>query len=127
MLQKCYEDSDAMNEISDILDYYKSIKKLNNNGIARMVKNYFLEMAFTIYELSRVMRKDGRIVMVNDNVQYVGEEIPVDLILSEFAEKFGLTVENIVVLQQKKGNSSQQMGSHGRNPIRKCVYIWQKI
>ena len=64
--------------------------------------------------------------MVNDNVQYVGEEIPVDLILSEFAEKFGLITENIFVLQQKKGNSSQQMGNHGRNPIRKCVYVWRK-
>ena len=91
-----------------------------------MVKNYFLEMAFTIFELSRTLKKGGRIVMVNDNVQYVGEEIPVDIILSDFAVKFGLSVENIIVLDQKKGNSSQQMGSHGRNPIRKCVYIWQK-
>jgi len=121
-----FEDSKAMTEINEILDYYKSIKKLNNNGIARMVKNYFLEMAFTVFELARVMKEGGRIVMVNDNVQYVGEEIPVDFILSEFAENFGLKVENIVVLQQKKGNSSQQMGNHGRNPIRKCVYIWQK-
>jgi len=112
-----FEDSKAMTEINEILDYYKSIKKLNNNGIARMVKNYFLEMAFTVFELARVMKEGGRIVMVNDNVQYVGEEIP---------ENFGLKVENIVVLQQKKGNSSQQMGNHGRNPIRKCVYIWQK-
>jgi len=125
-ITKVFQDSKAMTEIIEILDYYKSIKKLNNNGIARMVKNYFLEMAFTIFELARVMKKGARIIMVNDNVQYVGEEIPVDLILSEFAENFGLKVENIVVLQQKKGNSSQQMGNHGRNPIRKCVYIWQK-
>ena len=121
-----FESSAAMREIIELLDYYKSIKKLNNNGISRMVKNYFFEMAFTIFELTRILKKGGRIIMVNDNVQYAGEEIPVDLILSEFAENFGLKVEQIIVLQQKKGNSSQQMGLHGRNPIRKCVYIWQK-
>ncbi|WP_282122178.1 DNA methyltransferase [Algibacter mikhailovii] len=125
-VQKVFNSSLAMNEVNDFLEYYKSIKKLNNNGIARMVKNYFLEMAFTIFELSRSLKKGGRIIMVNDNVQYVGEEIPVDLILSDFAVQFGLSVENIIVLDQKKGNSSQQMGNHGRNPIRKCVYIWQK-
>ena len=121
------ENSAAVNEILDILNHYKSIQKLNNNAIPRMIQNYFYEMAFTIFELARIIRKEGRIVMVNDNVQYAGEEIPVDLILSDFAEQFGLKIENIVTLQQKKGNSSQQMGDHGRNPIRKCVYIWQKL
>ncbi len=47
--------------------------------------------------------------MVNDNVQYCGEEVPVDLILSDFAASAGLMVENIWVLPQGKGNSSQQM------------------
>lgn len=121
-----YNSSKAMQEINDFLEHFKSSKKLNNSGIARMVKNYFLEMAFTIYELSRVLRPQGRVIMVNDNVQYVGEEIPVDLVLTEFAEGFEMEAENIFVLQQKKGNSSQQMGNHGRNPIRKCVYVWQK-
>jgi hypothetical protein len=65
--------------------------------------------------------------MVNDNVRYVGEEIPVDLILSEFAASYGLETEKIYVLDQNKGNSSQQMGAHGRSPLRKCVYLWRKI
>lgn len=25
-----------------------------------------------------------------------------------------------------KGNSSQQMGQHGREPLRKCVYVWRR-
>ena len=25
-----------------------------------------------------------------------------------------------------KGNSSQQMGAHGRQELRKCVYVWRK-
>ena len=32
--------------------------------------------------------------MVNDNVQYHGEEIPVDLILSDFAEQSGFLPES---------------------------------
>jgi hypothetical protein len=63
---------------------------------------------------------------VNDNVQYGGEEVPVDLILSEFAESAGLSVKHIWTLGRGKGNSSQQMGTHGRNEIRKCAYVWQK-
>jgi len=121
-----YEQCRAMNEIASFLNYFKVTGKLNNNGVVRMIKNYFLEMAFTVFELSRVLKSGGKIVMVNDNVQYAGEEIPADLILSDFAENFGLTVSNIFVLQQKKGNSSQQMGNHGRTPLRKCVYLWQK-
>ncbi|MCD4794652.1 MAG: hypothetical protein K8R54_15560 [Bacteroidales bacterium] len=121
-----YESNKALIEILTILEKYKQEKKLNNNGVLRLVQNYFLEMCFTIFEMARVLDKNGKIIMVNDNVKYAGEEIPVDLILSDFAEKFGLSVENIFVLSQKKGNSSQQMGVHGRTPLRKCVYLWQK-
>jgi hypothetical protein len=64
--------------------------------------------------------------MVNDNVQYNGEEVPVDLILSDFAVSAGLAVDRIWVLPTGKGNSSQQMGVHGRNELRKCVYIWSR-
>jgi hypothetical protein len=34
--------------------------------------------------------------------------------------------ENILVLPNGKGNSSQQMGEHGREALRKCVYVWRK-
>ncbi len=64
---------------------------------------------------------------VNDNVRYAGASVSVDMILSSIAEKLGLHVENILVLPNGKGNSSQQMGEHGRDPLRKCVYIWRKV
>lgn len=49
-----------------------------------------------------------------------------DLILSDFAETFGLSVRHIWTLGRGKGNSSQQMGNHGRTELRKCVYVWEK-
>ena len=121
-----YQTTGAMQEVSAVLDELNDVGKLNNANIARMVKNYFLEMCFVIYELSRTLKPGGYVAMVNDNVQYGGEEIPVDLILSEFAACFGLETEKIFVLPQSKGNSSQQMGSYGRTEIRKCVYLWRK-
>lgn len=121
-----YNNSSAMTEVNFILDELNKFGKLNNNNIARMVKNYFLELCFVIYEMARVTKSGGYCVMVNDNVRYGGEEIPVDLILSEFAENFDFNINKIFVLPKGKGNSSQQMGNYGRTEVRKCVYLWQK-
>lgn len=121
-----YNSSPAMSEVNSVLNELNKLEKLNNSNIARMVKNYFLEMCFVIYELARVTKSKGHCIVVNDNVRYGGEEIPVDLILSEFAENFGFEIKKILVLPKGKGNSSQQMGSYGRTEVRKCVYLWQK-
>jgi DNA modification methylase len=121
-----YKSSAAMGEVNSVLDELNKLDKLNNNNVPRMVKNYFLELCFVIFEMARVTKSDGYCVMVNDNVRYGGEEIPVDLILSEFAEEFGFKVLKIFVLPKGKGNSSQQMGNYGRTEIRKCVYLWQR-
>jgi hypothetical protein len=64
--------------------------------------------------------------MVNDNVRYAGASVSVDIILSEIAERLGFETEHILVLPNGKGNSSQQMGAHGREALRKCVYVWRK-
>jgi len=121
-----YNKSSAMAEVNLMLDKLNKSEKLNNTNIPRMVKNYFLEMCYVIYEMARITKRGGYCVMVNDNVRYGGEEIPVDLILSEFAENFGYRISKIFVLPKGKGNSSQQMGNYGRTEVRKCVYLWQK-
>ena len=125
-VNKVYNSCLAMTEVNEVLYELNRCNLLNNNSIPRMVKNYFLEMCFVISEMSRVLKSKGYCVMVNDNVRYGGEEIPVDLILSSFAECFHFDVQKIFVLPQGKGNSSQQMGCYGRSEIRKCVYLWQK-
>ena len=98
---------------------------LNNPNLIRMLDGYFADMAFVIAELARVVRPGGYVYMVNDNVQYHGEEIPVDLILSDFAEQYGFECEEIRVLPRGKGNSSQQMSKYGRRELRKCLYCWR--
>lgn len=125
-VMEVYKNSNAMTEVNSVLDKLNKSEKLNNTNITRMVRNYFLEMCFVVYEMARVTKCGGYCVMVNDNVRYGGEEIPVDLILSEFAENFGFNINKIFVLPRGKGNSSQQMGNYGRTEVRKCVYLWQK-
>ena len=115
-----------MQEILEFLEYQKHAGKLNNNGIPRMVKGYFYEMACVIQECLRALKKGGLMFMVNDNVRYAGASVSVDLILSSIAESLGFEIESILVLPQIKGNSSQQMGRHGRDGLRKCVYVWRK-
>ncbi len=120
-----FENHKALQEVLYWLNTYNGEGQLNNSNIPRMITNYFLEMALVIFEMSRVLKPGGKVAMVNDNVRYAGEEIPVDLILSDFAEAAGLSTRNIWVLGTGKGNSSQQMGKYGRAELRKCVYVWK--
>jgi hypothetical protein len=108
------------------LDSQKELDLLNNNGIPRMVRGYFYEMACVIFESARVLKQGAPLIMVNDNVRYAGASISVDIILSEIAEHLAFKTEQILVLPNGKGNSSQQMGVHGREVLRKCVYVWRK-
>lgn len=124
---KAFEGQKELQNIIKYLDDKKAKKELNNSGIVRMVKYYFYEMSLIIHECSRLLKKSAPFVMVNDNVRYAGANIPVDLILSDIARKAGFEVEGIWVLPVGKGNSSQQMGAHGREELRKCVYVWRKL
>ena len=112
--------------INTYLQHEKDSGTLNNNGIPRMVRGYFSEMACVIGECARVLKPNAYLFMVNDNVRYAGISISVDLILSDIAQSLGFEIENILVVPGKKGNSSQQMGTYGRVPLRKGMYIWRR-
>ena len=119
---RMYQSQGAIHEVLAILKEH--VEELGNRHVIRLIEGYFLEMAIVVAELGRVTRPGGTVIMVNDNVQYHGEEVPVDLILSAFAEQSGFICEKIWMLPRGKGNSSQQMRRFGRREIRKCVYKW---
>lgn len=112
--------------VNAYLERERKAKRLNNNGIPRMVRGYFLETACVIGECARVLKPGAPLFMVNDNVRYAGVSVSVDLILSDIARSLGFEVESILVAPAKKGNSSQQMGAYGRAPLRKCICVWRK-
>ena len=120
--KRLYEGQEAIHEVLGILT--DRCAELSNPHVIRLIEGYFLEMALIITELGRLVRPGGTVIMVNDNVQYHGEEVPVDLILSDYAERSGFKCTNIFTLPRGKGNSSQQMGRFGRRELRKCVYRW---
>jgi len=120
------DQEELLQAIIGYLENQKAQGALNNQGIPRMVRGYFYEMACVIAECARVLKSQSLLFMVNDNVRYGGASVSVDMILSHIAEGLGFRVENILVLPNGKGNSSQQMGEHGRDPLRKCVYVWRK-
>jgi hypothetical protein len=121
----CVADGNALLQaILSHLESQRDTGDLNNSGI--MVRGYFYEMACMVAEAARLLKRNGLLFMVNDNVRYAGVSISVDLILCAFAEQLRLDVEAILVLPGGKGNSSQQMGQHGREPLRKCIYVWRK-
>jgi len=127
--QEAVAIADRQELLQAILNYLEEQKAdglLNNNGIPRMVRGYFYEMACVIKECFRVMKRRAPVIVVNDNVRYAGASISVDMILSDIARSVGFSVDSIFVLPTAKGNSSQQMGAHGRDPLRKCVYVWRK-
>lgn len=124
-VEKIFDSQSVINNIVKYLSKCKEEGLLNNNGLVRMIKNYFWEMSLCIYECARILKPNAPFIMVNDNVRYQGITIPVDLILSDIAKKIGFRIEKIWVLPQGKGNSSQQMGNHGREELRKCVYLWR--
>lgn len=116
------DEQAALQEVLGILCAHAA--ELSNRNVITLLEHYFTEMAVVIRELGRVVRPGGNVFMVNDNVRYHGEEAPVDLILSDFAERSGFRCAAIWTLRWGKGNSSQQMGRFGRREIRKCVYHW---
>lgn len=120
------DEHELLQAILAYLEDQKEQDLLNNSGIPRMVRGYFYEMACVIAESARVLKRGAPLFMINDNVRYAGASVSVDIILSEIAEQLGFKVEQILVLPNGKGNSSQQMGAHGREPLRKCVYVWRK-
>ncbi len=127
LLTRSFDLSDGQSALQEALDFLKrDAENLSNRNVISLVENYFVEMALVVSELARLVRPGGDVFMVNDNVRYHGQEIPVDLILSDFAEQVGFSCESIRTLHRGKGNSSQQMGRFGRQELRKCVYHWKK-
>jgi hypothetical protein len=126
---RAIDAADRQAVLQAILGYLDDLKEkgqLNNTGIPRMVRGYSYEMACVLFEFARILKPGGLVFMVNDNVRYAGASISVDLILSAIAEQLGFAVDEILVLPTGKGNSSQQMGTHGRDLLRKCVYVWRR-
>lgn len=115
-----------LHEILIALKHRSDNGEINNKGVLQMVEGYFTELTFLFFELFRTCRKGAKVAIVNDNVRYAGEVIPVDFISTLLAELIGFRPVKIYTLRQLKGNSSQQMKKYGRVALRKSITVWEK-
>ena len=88
-----YRSQAAIGEVLDILREH--VGDLGNRHVIRLIESYFLEMSLIVAELGRIVRPGGTVIMVNDNVQYHGVQVPVDLILSDLAGQSGFRCRKI--------------------------------
>jgi hypothetical protein len=93
--------------------------------IEPMIRGYFLDLYHSLREMSRVCRSGARLAIVIGNVQYCGEQIPVDELTARIGEQVGLACD-VIVAARYRGNSAQQMGIYGRTPARESVVIMRK-
>lgn len=119
-------EDEGVQAMEALMDEALRAGRLNNPGVPRMLSGYVLELSCVIAECARLLRPGAPLVMVNDNVRYGGIDLPLDVLFSRLAEQLGFVVERVDVLPGNKGNSSQQMGTHGRSALRKCVYVWRR-
>lgn len=119
-------ENPALKEVNSALKVRWDRGDMNNRGVLPMINQYFSELAFVFAEIFRTARSGAHIAFVNDDVRYGGEVIPVDTLTTSLAESLGFEPLKIIVLAQKKGNSSQQMGKFGRVEMRKCITVWTK-
>lgn len=120
------KENQGLKEVNSALETRWKRGDMNNKGVLPMINQYFSELGFVFAELFRVCRTGAQVAFVNDDVRYGGEIIPVNTITTNLAEAFGFEPVKIIVLAQKKGNSSQQMDKFGRAELRKCITIWRK-
>jgi len=100
-------------------------EKLNNTQIISTLYGYFEDMYLCLKEMRAVLKPGKNIGLVVSNVRFAGIMIPVDKLLAEIGEQVGLNTEKIYVLRYR-GNSSQQMLRHRREPARESLIIWRK-
>jgi len=100
-------------------------RELNNRQIISTLYGYFEDMYLCLKQMFTVIKKGKYVGLVVSNVRFAGVMIPVDILLSQLAEQVGLRTQRIYVLRYK-GNSSQQMREHNREPARESLVIWKK-
>ena len=100
-------------------------RELNNSKIVSTIDGYFEDMYLSLKEMSHVLKPGKYLGLVISNVRFGGVMIPVDELLGEIGEQVGLKTKAIYVLRYR-GNSSQQMLRHKREPTRESLIIWKK-
>jgi hypothetical protein len=100
--------------------------KAGDHRVASMLTGYFLDLFLVLKEIRRVCATQSRIGLVLGNAQYCGLAVPVDEWCAEVGEQVGFRCLEVRAVRYR-GNSAQQMHSHGRRPSRESLIVFMPI
>lgn len=101
--------------------------QLWNKRLPLMVQAYFEDMQTVLESCYRLMRRGGGAWLVVSTSSYGGNEIPVDFILAEIAERIGWRVRDIELLRvlRTAGQQWRRFGTH-RPPLRESLVVLER-
>jgi hypothetical protein len=113
---------DSKSEIlSDLLIELQK-KELWDKKIPKMLQLYYNDMFQVLDESYRVLDDDGFCCIVVGNSAYGGIVFPADLILAEYAERIGFTVDKIevdryIITSSQQYEMTKEMGKYLRESV----------
>lgn len=110
--------------LAEILTELKK-RPLPNKQVINMIEGYFEDIYVVLKECKRVVKKKGKIAFVIGDVRYGGIKIPVNDILIDLSDRLNLSIKEKIVARVR-GNSPQQMGKYGKDPVEECILVWEK-
>lgn len=97
----------------------------NDRRVPGMIRGYFEDMFHVLKTARENLIPGGRAAFVLGDVRFSGVMIPVTELVIELGCNIGLTPEKVIVARYR-GNSSQQMGSYGREGAKESVVIFRR-
>jgi DNA modification methylase len=98
---------------------------MSSPRVFKMLLGYFSDIDTTVEQLMLVMKSGAKAFFVVGNVRIEGQEVPVDLILADIAERIGFEIEEITVARFK-GTNSQQAKKFGAGRLRESIVVFRK-
>jgi DNA modification methylase len=113
--------SELLDELMDKIN----TSTLTNQNIPEMILGYFHDIAWSISESKRILKKNGIAAFVVGNCRFSGHHVEVDSIIAEIGSNIGLNLENIFVAKAR-GSSVQQVHKYGEIPLRESIVVLKK-
>lgn len=113
-------------DIPTLKEYFNKLSKkeiaLWNTDLLNMIKGYFLDMDHLFEQFKRVMQPEKFIYFNVANSAYFGEEVKVDIIISEIAINHGFELVEIRKARNLKSSSQQ---SENIKSLRESVIVFK--
>ena len=88
----------------------------SNTVFPNMIAGYFLDMRNIFSELKKLVRVNGKCVIIVGTSSYCGVTIPTDLLIAKYAKESEFELDEIRILRNLKRSSKQSNSQNGILP-----------